>query len=279
MLAALMIVFREMLEAGLIIGIVLAATKGIHQRGLWVTSGVLAGIAGACLLALFANTISEAMAGTGQELFNSFVLISAVIMLAWHNIWMARHGRHMAAEMKQIGYDVSTGHKSLLALAIVIAVAVLREGSEVVLFLYGIAISAEDTFASMMLGGFIGLVLGGVLSVMMYLGLLRIPVKHLFTVTSWMITLLAAGMASQAVSYLQQGGYITILGNTVWDTSSILSEKTLFGQALHILVGYSDQPSQMQLVVYCVTITVIVTLMKKLGRTPLQEKTTFVSSV
>src|SRR5690242_10681816 len=138
MLGALVIVFREVLEAGLIVGIVMAATRGVAGRGRWIGIGIGGGVLGAAFVAFFAGAISQAFQGAGQELFNAAVLATAVVMLMWHNAWMARHGREIAAEMRNIGTAVSEGAKPLTALAIVVGVAVLREGSEVVLFLYGI---------------------------------------------------------------------------------------------------------------------------------------------
>ncbi len=101
----------------------------------------LAGVAAACLVAAFAGVLSQLFEGMGQELFNAAILAIAVIMLTWHNVWMARHGKEIAGEMRAIGQAVAEGSKSLLALAVVVAVAVLREGSEVALFLYGVAAS------------------------------------------------------------------------------------------------------------------------------------------
>src|SRR6185312_14549928 len=138
MLAALIIVFREVFEAGLIVGIILAVTRSVPQRGLWITGGVAGGVLGACIVAMFAGLLSEAFAGSGQELFNATILLIAVVMLTWHNVWMSRHGRELAAEIKAAGEAVVAGRSSLAALAIVVGIAVLREGSEVVLFLYGI---------------------------------------------------------------------------------------------------------------------------------------------
>ena len=156
MLATLLIVFREVIEAGLIVGIVLAATKGVPGRGLWVTYGVLGGLAGASLVAVFAGEIGAMFEGSGQELFNASVLLIAVAMLTWHNVWMASHGRVMAQEMRQVGAAVSAGQKPLAALAIVCGVAVLREGSEVVLFLYGILASGGASKLDMLFGGLLG---------------------------------------------------------------------------------------------------------------------------
>ncbi len=265
MLATLIIVFREVIEAGLVIGIVLAATRGVPRRGLWVGYGIMAGVAGACLVAAFADSIANMMAGAGQELLNASVLAIAVLMLTWHNVWMAREGRHIAQEMKSLGEDVAKGRRTLAALAIVVGVAVLREGSEIVLFLYGIALAGGNTVVSMFIGGAIGLALGAGVSAMMYAGLLRIPTRHLFTVTSWLIALLAAGMASQAIVFLQQAGLVTVLSHTVWDTSGMLSDGSLAGKALHTLVGYTDRPTGLQLLVYGLTLATIFTLMRLFG--------------
>lgn len=265
MLATLIIVFRELIEAGLVVGIVMAATRGVPYRGRYVSYGIIGGLLGACLVAFFADTISEAMEGVGQEYFNASVLLLAVVMLGWHNIWMARHGREIALEMRQVGHDVISGKRSLLALAIVVGVAVLREGAEVVLFLYGISVSGgENTANEMLLGGAIGVALGITLSMLMYFGLLRIPAKYLFSVTSVLIGLLAAGMAAQAIAFLQQAGTLTALSDTVWDTSHILSEGSLFGQTLHTLIGYIDRPNGMQLIAYGATLAVIFGLMRVL---------------
>jgi high-affinity iron transporter len=250
MLGALIIVFREVIEAGLIVGIVLAVTRGVPRRGFWVAGGVATGVIGACLLALFAGTLANALEGIGQEVFNAGVLIVAACMLGWHNIWMAIHGREMAAQLRGVGQQVAEGAKDLMALAIVVAVAVLREGSEIVLFLYGVAASGKETAGAMLAGGMAGLALGAGLSALMFYGLVKIPAKALFGVTTTLITFLAAGMAAQSVVYLQQAGLVDALSRTVWDTSRILPDDSLFGRVLHVLFGYVDQPSGMQVLVY-----------------------------
>jgi high-affinity iron transporter len=262
MLATLIIVFREVIEAGLIVGIVLAATRGVPHRGLWVGYGIAGGLAGACVVAAFAGAIGRALAGSGQELFNASILLLAVVMLGWHNVWMTRHGREMAASMKAIGHAVSMGTRSLAAMAVVVGVAVLREGSEVVLFLYGIIASGNDSAGSMVAGGVLGVVLGAVVAGLMYVGLLRIPSRHIFKVTGWLITLLAAGMAAQAMAFLEQAGIVTVFTQVVWNTSGILSDGSLPGKLLHTLVGYTDQPTLIQLIVYVMTLAIIFALMR-----------------
>ncbi|HEY0105451.1 MAG TPA: FTR1 family protein [Rhizomicrobium sp.] len=262
MLSALVIVFREVIEAGLIVGIVLAATKGVLGRGLWVAGGVAVGAAGACLVAAFAEQLANLFEGSGQELFNAAVLLLAVAMLTWHNVWMAGHGREMAREMRAMGAAVSAGQRTLTAMAIVVGVAVLREGSAVVLFLYGIAAQGGTTTLSMLAGGASGLAAGAAVSALMYFGLLSIPAHRLFAVTGWLITLLAAGMASQAALFLQNAGELQFWMMPVWDTSWLLSDGSLPGRLLHTLIGYTDQPDGLQIAAYLLTIAAITLLMR-----------------
>src|SRR5438552_8627759 len=153
MLAAAIIVFREVLEAALIVGIVLAASAGAPRRGFWVSTGLAGGAVGAGLVAAFAASIAAAAAGIGQELLNAVILLLAVGMLGWHNVWMSRNGRQLAVTARAVGDAVISGSQPLYVLAIVVGLAVLREGSETVLFLYGIAAGGGIGAGSLIGGG------------------------------------------------------------------------------------------------------------------------------
>lgn len=262
MLATAVIVLREVLEAALIVSIVLAATRGVSRRGLWIGYGVAAGTLGAVVVAAFADVLATAASGLGQEIFNATVLFAAVAMLAWHNVWMSRHGRQMAANLNAVGAAVRTGAKPLYALSAVVAMAVLREGSELVLFLYGIASAGSGQTIELATGFAIGLSAGLVLAVALYLGLLRVPARHLFTVTGWLIVLLAAGMAAQGSAYLVQADILPSLGETVWDTSQLLPDESILGKLMHTLVGYTARPYGIQIGVYAVTLVVLLVLMR-----------------
>ena len=211
MLGALIIVFREVIEAGLIVGIVMAVTRGVRGSRIVIAAGVAAGVVGASLVAAFAGAIAQALAGVGQEIFNASILLIAVVMLIWHNVWMASHGRELAADVKRVGEAVRTGSRSVLALGVVCAVAVMREGSEVALFMYGLAASAGSTSAELLIGSLLGLAAGVGVTAVTYLGLVTIPQRRLFAVTTALISFLAAGLASQAVLFLQQAGVLTML--------------------------------------------------------------------
>ncbi len=267
MLPALIIVFREVFEAGLIIGIILAVTRSVAGRNWWIGGGLLGGIVVACLVAIFARTLSELFAGFGQELFNAGILATAVVMLTWHNVWMARHGRELASEVRAVGQAVAQGSKSLLALAIVVGVAVAREGSEVVLFLFGVLATEGSSGVGVALGGVVGLALGALVCLLTYAGLLRIPMKNLFAVTTILIALLAAGMAAQAVSFLERANVVTAMDNIVWNSEWLLSDRSILGRALHTLIGYTDQPTAMQLTVYVASLLVTFVLMRLFNAT------------
>lgn len=271
MFAALIIVFREVFEAGLIVGIVMAATRTIPAHRQWIFGGIAAGVIGSCIVALFANALSQAFSGSGQEVFNAAVLGVAVIMLTWHNVWMARHGRELAMSFKAAGQAVADGRKSLAALAAVVALAVLREGFEVVMFLYGVLATEGATGYAVFIGGLGGLALGVLVCLATYFGLVVIPERYLFGVTGVLIAFLAAGMAAQAVNFLEQANVVTALDATVWDTSRFLSESSAVGRALHTLIGYADRPTVMQLLVYLAVLAVMFILMKVLAPPPRRE--------
>ena len=268
MLAALIIVFREVFEAGLIVGIVLAVTGAVPHRNRWIGGGVLAGALAACIVAAFTGALSQLFAGMGQELFNATILAIAVMMLTWHNVWMAHHGREIAGEMRAVGQAVADGTKSLLALAVVVGVAVLREGSEVALFLYGVAASDGGSALSLAIGGLIGLALGAGVCLLTYFGLMRIPPRALFATTTVLITLLAAGMAAQAVAFLERANWLTAFDTVVWDSGWLLPETTIAGRTLHTLIGYTDQPTEMQLLVYAAVLLITFMLMRLTGSQP-----------
>lgn len=257
MLGSLIIVFREVMEAGLVIGIILAATRGIPKRGIWVSGGILAGILGAIIFAFFAGAISSSFSGNGQDIFSAVILSIAVVMLSWQIVWMASHGREMGRQMKQMGEEVKSGEKSLAAMGIVVAIAVLREGIEVALFLYGIVVSAHVGMLPLLSGGVLGIAGGALLSFALYRGLIIIPLRYLFSVTNCLISVLAAGMASQAAGLLASDDIIPAMGYNIWDTSWFLSDGSWLGKTAKVLIGYSSSPDGIQVLTWIVVIVVL----------------------
>jgi len=262
MFGSAIIVFRETLEAALLVGILSAATRNLSGRNLWVGIGIVAGLLGSLVVAGLTETLSQFAEGTGQELFNATILGIAVLMLGWHNIWMASHGREAAREAKAVGHAVTTGQRTMSALAVLIAIAVLREGSETALFIYGLAATNSSSQASLLAGGLLGLGAGILLGWLLYEGLAHIPLRHFFTVTSALILFLAAGMAGQMARMLVQGDIIHPLVTPLWDTSAVLSTQSTLGHFLHLLAGYEAQPSGAEVLFYIVTLLIILAGMR-----------------
>ncbi len=257
MFGSSLIVFRETLEAALLIGIIAAATKGLPGRNRWLTLGVVMGLLGSLAVAASTESIANLFDGIGQDIFNASILGIAVLMLGWHNVWMASHGAEMAAKARQVGANVKGGQQELSTIAIVVAVAVLREGSETALFLHGIAASSDTGSGTVLLGGLLGLLAGIVFGIIIYAGLLRIPLRWFFSVTGTLLLLLAAGLASQMARVLIQSDLLPSIASPLWDTASVLPVTSVLGSTLHILIGYDARPSGMQVVFYVTTLVAI----------------------
>jgi len=108
-------------------------------------------------------------------------------------------------------------------------------------------------------------VLGALVCMLTYFGLVKIPTRALFATTTVLIALLAAGMAAQAAAFLEKANWLTALDNVVWDSGWLLSDSSLPGKALHTLIGYTDQPTAMQLMVYLAILVVTFVLMRLYG--------------
>lgn len=265
--AAALIVFRETLEAALLIGIVAAATHGLLGRQRWLVGGVAAGALGAVLIALLAQHSPELFGDAGQDLFNAGVLGIAVLMLAWHNIWMARHGAQMAREARAVAAEVTSGRRSGGAIALLVGLAVLREGAETVLFMLGLTAGGGLSAGSAWAGFALGIAGGALLGYVIYAGLLRIPLRTLFSVTGALLLLIAAGMAAQAARFLIQSDVLPPLASPLWDTSALLPTRSALGSVLHLLIGYDAQPSGMQVLCF-VLVFVLIALGARWARPP-----------
>ena len=253
MLSTAIVIFREMLEISMILSIVLAATRGLPGRLSWILAGIGGGLSGAGLVAAFAQTISSSLSGMGQEFFNAAILFAAVLLIGWTVVWMRAHAREMTAHLRQVGQEVTQGKLPMYSLALIVWLALLREGSEIVLFIYSMILSGQSG-ASIIAGSATGVVLGVSAGVMIYYGLLKIPARYALTVTSWLLMLLVAGLAAQGAEYLSTAGYFSGFSRQLWDSSWLLSEEGIIGKSLHTLIGYSARPTAIQLIFYVVTL-------------------------
>ncbi|EKF3854737.1 FTR1 family protein [Salmonella enterica] len=265
MIAVILIVFREVLEAGLIISVILAACKGYKIRHL-IIAGITSGVIFSGLLALFTNSIENALSGTGQEVFNSALLLTATLMLSWQIVWMSTKGKEMAdASRNEVRNILSEGNKNY-AIAVVVAIAVMREGSEVVLFMYSIIISTGTSVTAMFTGGIIGVVAGIVFTFLLYRGLILIPLKFIFLLSNIVLTFIAAGLASQGIGILSSIDIIPAIKDTVWDSSWLLSDNSWQGGLARAIFGYTSTPSGVQIITWILVTVLILSISSLLKR-------------
>ncbi|TAN06323.1 MAG: iron permease [Rhodanobacteraceae bacterium] len=265
MLGIALLVFREVLEAALIVTVVAAATRGVPRRRVFIGGGIALGVLGASIVALCMGFIEGSLGGIGQEVFEAVVLLTAVVMIGWHVTWMASHGKEMVQHMQQVTDSVKAGSSSVVVLLVVVALAVMREGSEIVLFLFGMAAGGANE-AGFLAGVPVGLAGGVGVGFALYFGLLRIPIRYFFSATNWMLVILASGLASSAAGFLLQANLLPAWGNQLWNTSWLLTDGSIVGQAVHILTGYEARPAGMQLVFWAVTFIALVVGMRMVSR-------------
>lgn len=279
MLQISIIVFREILEIALVISILVVATRGVKGRKRWICAGIGLGVLGSVILAFFTDNISSSLEGVGQEIFNASILLASAVMISWTVIWMTKYGKKIAFNLKLLGRSVAVGEKELISLMPVVALCVLREGAEIVLFSYGSFVSGAN-IANLMVGALSGLLSGIVVGFALYYGLLKILGKHFFTVTTYLLVLLAAGMTSQAIGFLSMGGIVPEIIYPVWDSSFLISEQGIIGKVLHALIGYIARPSAAQLIGYFSVVTLLVLglhydwIKEKLGKKTFFKKLT-----
>lgn len=261
MLSSFIVLFREVLEMAVILTIILAATRGARGRGRWVWIGIAGGVLGSAVVAAFADTISDAMEGVGQEYFNAAILLVAVGMIGWTVVWMKSHGRHIAQKIRRVGEQVVAGELPMAAIATIVALSMWREGAEVVLFMTGILSTSNESIAAIITGAVGGAAAAGAIGTLLYFGLIKLSTKYLFSVTSWLLVLLCCGMSAQAAGYLIAAGALPELISPLWDTGWLLSEQSVMGKILHSMLGYTERPSGMQAVWYLGTLAIILSLL------------------
>ena len=270
MFSIAVVIFREVLEIALIVGVLMAATKGLPKRGPWVGMGMVLGSAGAVIIAIFADIISQAAQGMGQELMNAVILFIAAFLIGWTVLWMTRHGRGLTQHFKAVGQAVIKKERPMHTLAVVVALSVLREGAEIVMFIYS-AIVTGGSVPHLVMGGLLGTGAGIAVGMAIYYGLTKVPTRQIFTVTSWLLIFLVAGMVAQGFGYLSAAGRVPEIIPAVWDSSRFMTENSILGKIMHVLIGYTERPSGIQLITYALTIAGMAIAMKLYARNPLSH--------
>lgn len=252
MLQVFVIIFREILEITLILGLVLAATPDVKNRLTWIVSGIVLGIIGSTIIAVFTSVIAQSFEGVGQDYFNAGLVSTVTIFLVWTVIWMESNGKKLSLRLKNHNKESSS-----IVLMLIITATIFREGAEIVLFTYGAYTASSISLVALFLGTGLGILAGLSFGMAIYFGIFSFGPKLAFKICTILLSLVAAGMATQTVKLLNSSGLISLLSDPLWNSSNFIRENSLLGEMLNVLVGYNSQPTPLQLIVYISTLTVI----------------------
>ncbi len=284
--ASFLITLRETIEVALIIGIILTYVIKVKQnrlkRDIWIGTalGIVLSIGFGILFSFVLGSFEDY-----ENIIEGFSMILAAILMTWMIIWMSETGRDYQKNLEsKIEVTIRNEHRlGLIALAFI---SVLREGIETVIFLTGVE-SADETPLDILWSGLIGIFVALILALILFLSSKKINLKLFFSVTSIFLILFAAGMLSHGFHELQDIGWFgnenNFLQTIVWDTSSLLNDKTSeLGKFLRTLFGYQDQPTWLELISYFgyyLLLTVLFLLVKILKKNKQnKDKTTMLKT-
>lgn len=257
MLQIAIVVFREVLEIALILGILASASKEIKHRSNYIITGLALGIIASIILAFFTDQISSSLEGMGQEFFNGLILIASAFMIGWTTLWMQKHAKTLSSELKRLSASVKEGRKPLYALLVVVFLSVIREGTEIVLFSYSYYVSGIQ-LPHLIAGLIIGVAGGSMIGLALYLGIMKAFGRYFFSITSWLLIFFASGIAMAGIGFWQNANIVPSFKNPAIDLSNVISLQSFFGKFLNIFFGYIDQPSAMQLIVYFASLIILI---------------------
>lgn len=271
MLNIALVVFREFMEVAVLLSIIIAATRKVSNAPYYIVLGMMSGVIAASFLAFATKYLTLSFGGIGDEIFDIVVILTTVLIISWTVIWMQGYDRKLKEDLTNIAEDVNSNPKYCWFIALIVASTIFREGSEIVLLIYSIvsahAVPVVDFLMGLGFGAFAGMGTG----IVMYKGLVKFSGRNLFRITSMLLILIAASLASEAGNMLVQVGLVDCCNYQVWDTSHIISDHSLLGRVLKILVGYNSKPLALQLIFYVATF-VIVYSFSKLRRRAIKDK-------
>jgi len=248
MLPSYILSLREGLEAALIIGIVLSALRQMQRRDL--VSAIWAGTGSAVLLSLLSaillTRLGLELKDPAEAIFEGITMFLAAGILTWMIFWMSQRARNLKTELESgVQRASQTGKWSLFGLAFI---AVLREGVELAIFLTAATFSSSAR--QTILGAFLGLGTAILLGWSFFATTVRLDLRRFFQVTGFLLLLFAAGLVARGVGEMVDVGWIPALIEHVWDLGGVIRAESIAGQTLGALVGYSANPSLMQMLAY-----------------------------
>lgn len=268
----LFIVWRESVEAMLVVGILYTWLRATPEgkRGLtYLWGGVAAGLALAVALALVLLGVSTWLSDEGQEWFQAIMSLAACALVVQMVVWMKKHGRTLKGELES-GARASVANDNWWGLFVLVAIAVAREGSETVVFLYG-TVSAGEGGSDMLklaLAGIAGFVVALLTFWLLQLGGKLITWRRFFRVTEILLLLLAGALLVGGLDHLISLDVLPTIVDPVWDSSWLLSDSTGVGKILADFAGYRALPALSSVLLWVAYWIVVWALLRWVGGKP-----------
>ena len=243
LLNAVIIILREVLEAALIISVFLALSQLLNRNLWWMLVALVLGFGGAYVYAVTLGQVSMMAGGTGQEIVNT--CLHSLIFLC------------LLLFMISVPHQQNVRWRLLNLVTIILAVitAIVREGSEIILYIKGF-IGIPDLLSPVLMGGAVGAGIGLSVGVFFYYLLINMRRSHGIWLGYIILLLIGGSMVAQAVEFMIQADYISAT-MPIWDSSHLISERSAAGQLLYALVGYEATPAPQQAAAYFISIGVL----------------------
>ena len=268
----LFIVWRESVEAMLVVGILYTWLRATPEgkRGLnYLWGGVAAGLALAVALALVLLGVSSWLSDEGQEWFQAIMSLAACVLVVQMVVWMKKHGRTLKGELES-GAKASVAADNWWGLFVLVAIAVAREGSETVVFLYGTVSAGGDGSSMLMLAlaGVAGFAVALLTFWLLQLGGKLITWRRFFRVTEILLLLLAGSLLVGGLDHLISLDVLPTIVDPVWDSSWLLSDSTGFGKILADFAGYRALPALISVLLWVAYWVIVWVLLRWVGGKP-----------
>ena len=274
MIPTFVIFLREGVEASMIVAILLAYLDKIGQRRHF--REIFIGVGAALLLALVGGVtiylcIDSYNGSRTQTIFETATYLLGALVLTYMTFWMQRHSRLMTSELQQKS-DAAIEGSSRFGIAAVAFTTVCRESLETMVFTLAIVFASSTQGPTpvntrwLLFGALAGLVVALGLAFGMYKVGLKVNLKRFFQVLGLILMFFAAGLLVDAVQNMQGLGWLPFGQQVMWSSKSVVAESSSFGDALHSLIGYADQPTVLQAIVWIAYLAICLTAFYVKGR-------------
>ena len=274
MIPTFVIFLREGIEASMIVAILLAYLQRIGKRSHF--RDVYMGVAVALVLVLGGGIaafffIKHYDGSNVQTYFETVTFILAAVILTYMTFWMQYHAKGLSKELERRS-DLAMSKGTRWGLGLLAFQAVGREGLETMVFTLAIVFASTRQAATpvhgnlVLVGAALGLAVALCIAYAIFKLGARLNMRRFFRVLGTVLMVFAAGLLVDAVENMQQLGWLPFGEHVLWNSSSVVSESSSIGDVLHSLLGYAEQPTVLQAVVWVTYISVSIVMFMRIGR-------------